>query len=123
MESTNLNLFSFINSKIPLINLLGRYYKFHGIAEIVEDYLPYGKGCFIKKCPLNKNCRRNKKPSFAINNDKNIFYCFTCHKGGDQCAYICATNECSPIDAAKLLAKDFNLDITKYLEDLGVTND
>ena len=51
------------------------------IVDIVSEYVPLKKrgssywGC----CPFHGE----KTPSFSVSPDKNFFYCFGCHAGGD----------------------------------------
>jgi len=57
------------------------------IVEIIKKYVPSlkprGKN-YIGLCPFHKE----KTPSFTVSPDKEIFYCFGCHTGGNVFSFI-----------------------------------
>ncbi len=79
------------------------------IVEVISGYVALKKrghnfwGC----CPFHGE----KTPSFAVNPDKNMFYCFGCHCGGDIFRFIMKAENCSFIDALKLLAEKYGIPI------------
>ena len=68
-NSNNINEFiSLINFKVKLSDFIGR---FINLSE---------KGnSFVGKCPFHDE----KTPSFNVNNEKGLFYCFGCKAGGN----------------------------------------
>ncbi|HPA73414.1 MAG TPA: CHC2 zinc finger domain-containing protein, partial [Spirochaetota bacterium] len=57
------------------------------IEEIVRRYVPSLKkrgANFVGLCPFHKE----KTPSFTVSAEKQIFYCFGCHTGGNVFAFM-----------------------------------
>lgn len=79
------------------------------IVETVSAYVPLKKrgqnywGC----CPFHGE----KTPSFTVNPAKNMFYCFGCHEGGDIFKFIMKIENCGFIDAVKLLAGRYGIQV------------
>lgn len=79
------------------------------IVEIVSEYVPLKKrgssywGC----CPFHGE----KTPSFSVSPDKNFFYCFGCHAGGDVFTFIMKEENCSFQEALKILANKLGIPI------------
>lgn len=79
------------------------------IVEVISGYVPLKKrgqnfwGC----CPFHGE----KTPSFAVNPAKNMFYCFGCHEGGDIFKFIMKIENCTFMDAMKLLAMRYGIPI------------
>lgn len=60
-------------------------------------------------CPFHNE----KTPSFSITPDKNIFYCFGCHEGGDIIKFVMEMENLRYPDAVEFLAKRAGVEI-KY---------
>lgn len=79
------------------------------IVEIVSEYVPLKKrgssywGC----CPFHGE----KTPSFSVSPDKNFFYCFGCHAGGDVFTFIMKEENCTFQEALKILANKLGIPI------------
>lgn len=79
------------------------------IVEVVSKYVTLKKrgrnywGC----CPFHGE----KTPSFAVNTERNMFYCFGCHEGGDVFKFIMKSENCSFAEALKLLAAQYGIPI------------
>ena len=79
------------------------------IVDVISGYVALKKrghnfwGC----CPFHGE----KTPSFAVNPEKNMFYCFGCHEGGDVFKFIMKSENCGFLDALKLLANKYNIPI------------
>jgi DNA primase len=60
------------------------------IVEIVSEYVSLKKTGrnFVGLCPFHKE----KSPSFTVNPEKQIFYCFGCGEGGNVVTFIMKTN-------------------------------
>ena len=58
-------------------------------------------------CPFH----REKTPSFSIDRKNNIFTCFGCGETGDVITFASKIKEVEPLEAAKLLAEIFHIDV------------
>ncbi len=58
-------------------------------------------------CPFH----REKTPSFSIDRKNNIFTCFGCGETGDVITFASKMKEVEPLEAAKLLAEMFHIDV------------
>lgn len=96
-----MNLFDVLKEKI-------------NITDIVSKYLTLRRaGSYLKgRCPFHSE----KTASFTVSPDKGIFYCFGCHIGGDAIAFIAKVESCSQIEAAKIIAKDYNINLPESVE-------
>src|SRR5512133_3011630 len=56
------------------------------IVDVIGAVLPLKRtgANFVALCPFH----REKTPSFSVNPNRQIFYCFGCHKGGDVFTFI-----------------------------------
>lgn len=73
------------------------------IVDLVSEYVslkPKG-GRFWGLCPFHNE----KTPSFSVTLDKNIYYCFGCHKGGGSINFLMEIEKLDFVDAVKMLAK------------------
>ena len=52
-------------------------------------------------CPFHTE----KTPSFSVSPDRNMFYCFGCHEGGDAIKFVRSMEKIDFVDAVQLLAK------------------
>ncbi|MGC8762252.1 MAG: DNA primase [Acidobacteriota bacterium] len=52
-------------------------------------------------CPFHKE----KTPSFSVDGDNGLFYCFGCHRGGDVIKFLMEVEGCSFLEAAEILAR------------------
>jgi DNA primase len=74
------------------------------IYDIVSSYVRLTKrtGSHIfGLCPFHSE----KTPSFAVNSDKQIYYCFGCQKGGGVINFIMEIENATFLDAVEILAK------------------
>ena len=58
-------------------------------------------------CPFHDE----KTPSFNVNPDRQSFYCFGCHEGGDAFAFLMKTENLTFLEAVRSLAKDCGIEI------------
>ncbi len=72
------------------------------IVDVIGGYVPLKRAGnnFVALCPFHKE----KTPSFNVNPQKQIFYCFGCHKGGDVFAFVRNFEAVDFPDAVKRLA-------------------
>ena len=72
------------------------------IVDLVSEYVTLKKGGrnFLGLCPFHKE----KTPSFTVNRDKQIFYCFGCGEGGNVLTFLMKMNNVSFPEAVRHLA-------------------
>lgn len=82
------------------------------IVELVREYTELKKAGRNWKglCPFHKE----RTPSFMVSPDKQIAYCFGCHKGGDIFAFIIETERTDFPGALKMLAEKAGIDLPEY---------
>ena len=73
------------------------------IVDLVSEYVTLKKGGrnFLGLCPFHKE----KTPSFTVNRDKQIFYCFGCAEGGNVVTFLMKMNDMSFPEAVRHLAE------------------
>lgn len=64
------------------------------------DLKPSGSNRFVALCPFHKE----KTPSFSVNRERQMFYCFGCEKGGDAIAFLCDYEGVVFVEALRKLA-------------------
>jgi DNA primase len=79
------------------------------IYDIVSTYVSLGKrgSEYIGKCPFHED----KSPSFTVNPESNLYYCFGCGVGGDGINFIQKYNKVNFVDAVLDLAKSNGIQI------------
>jgi len=73
------------------------------IVDIIREYLPGLKKAgrnYKTLCPFHGE----KTPSFSVNQDKQIFYCFGCGEGGDMFSFVMKIENITFFEAMKKLA-------------------
>lgn len=72
------------------------------IVDLVSEYVTLKKGGrnFLGLCPFHKE----KTPSFTVNREKQIFYCFGCGEGGNVLTFLMKMNNMSFPEAVRHLA-------------------
>jgi len=85
------------------------------VAQVVSEYVALQKrgGRYWGLCPFHAE----KTPSFSVNPDKAMFYCFGCHKGGSIFTFIMEIEKLSFVEAVQLLAKKVGVEIVLEGED------
>ncbi len=73
------------------------------IVELINEYVRLTKkgSRYWGLCPFHSE----KTPSFCVTPDKQVFYCFGCHKGGSAYTFIMEVEKLSFTEATHLLAK------------------
>ena len=89
-----MDIFNFIKSNVSILDVTKQY------AQLKKAGL-YWKG----HCPFH----HEKTASFTVTPHREIFYCFGCNMGGDVITFISKVEQCSTIDAVKLIADRYNL--------------
>ncbi|MEA2013968.1 MAG: DNA primase [Thermodesulfobacteriota bacterium] len=79
------------------------------IVDLVSEHVTLKKAGrnFIGLCPFHKE----KTPSFSVNPEKQIFYCFGCGEGGDVFAFLMKINGTSFAESARYLARKAGVEI------------
>ncbi len=97
----NTNIFNYIKNRIAILEIVNNY-------TTVKKTGQYWKGA----CPFHSE----KTPSFTVSPDKNIFYCFGCHSGGDVITFIAKVENITPLQAVHHLAEQYSIDIPQQLD-------
>lgn len=82
------------------------------ILELVSKYVKLrraGKD-FVGLCPFHQE----KTPSFTVSTEKQIFYCFGCHEGGNVINFLMKYENLSFKEAVESLSKQYGIKITSY---------
>ena len=104
----NMNLFSYLKSRIAILDVINQY-------TTIRKTGHYWKGC----CPFHSE----KTASFMVSPDKNIFYCFGCHAGGDVITFIARAENLSPLQAAQHLVERYSISLPENLESPAKNHD
>lgn len=82
------------------------------IEDVVRQYVPLKQAGrnFKGLCPFHQE----KTPSFVVSPEKQLAYCFGCHKGGDIFAFIQEIEGVDFKESIKLLAEKANIDMSEY---------
>lgn len=80
------------------------------IVEIISDYVPLKKSGknHIGLCPFHSE----KTPSFTVNDEKQIFYCFGCGTGGNAFTFLMKQENLSFPEAVRTVAKRVGIDVS-----------
>lgn len=77
------------------------------IVDVISDYISLKRrgDTFIAHCPFHNE----KEPTFTVQPEKNIFYCFGCQRGGDAVEFLMHIEHCSQEDALLRLAQRYEI--------------
>ena len=83
----------------------------------IEDVI--GSYVTLKRAGSNRNglCpfHGEKTPSFSVNPQKQMYYCFGCHAGGSAITFVMEMEHLEFRDAVKVLAEQLNMELpVKY---------
>ena len=79
------------------------------IVDIISEYVSLkkvGKN-YLALCPFHAE----KTPSFTVNEEKQVFYCFGCQKGGDVITFLREMQNISFVEAASQLADRYGISV------------
>jgi DNA primase len=94
-------LFSFVKNNIPILDVVREYVKLRQAGN-------YWKS----PCPFHGE----KEASFTVSPDKQIFYCFGCHAGGDVISFIAKKENLSQIEAVTYLIDRYQLHVPEEIQ-------
>lgn len=85
------------------------------IVSVVSNYLSLKKDGrrYWGLCPFHNE----KTPSFSVNADLNLYYCFGCKAGGNVVQFVMEMERVSYLDAVKLLAERVHMSLPEFTED------
>ena len=77
------------------------------IIDVISGYVPLKKKGrdYWACCPFHGE----KTPSFSVSKEKQFFYCYGCHVGGDVFEFVRKIENCTFPEALKVLAIRENL--------------
>ncbi|MEE9543546.1 MAG: DNA primase [Thermodesulfobacteriota bacterium] len=81
------------------------------IVQVVGEYIPLKKkgANYVGLCPFHSE----KTGSFTVNDDKAMYYCFGCHRGGNVIGFIMEKDGAAFVDAVQTLADRFGVRIAE----------
>ncbi len=91
------------------------------IEEVIRQFVPLTPSgrTFKARCPFH----HEKTPSFHAIPDKQIFYCYGCHRGGDVFRFLMDKEGMSFPEAVEWCASRLGLDLSRYaVEESGASS-
>jgi DNA primase len=81
-------------------------------VAVVENYIRLEKkgGRYWGRCPFHGG-GQERTPSFKVEPDQKLYYCFGCSKGGSILDFVMEMEKISYPDAIKSLARKFGIEI------------
>ncbi len=85
------------------------------IVRVIQDYVQLKKkgANWMACCPFHKE----KTPSFSVSPQKEIFYCFGCHKGGSVFNFVMEIERVAFPEAIKIVADKVGMPLPKMVDD------
>lgn len=82
------------------------------IADVIGSYINLEQKGSRKWacCPFH----HEKTPSFCVSEDRNSYYCFGCHKGGDAIKFVMEVENTDFKGAIKILADKYNMQVPAF---------
>jgi DNA primase len=81
---------------------------------VVEDYVRLEKkgGRYWGRCPFHGG-GQERTPSFTVDPDRKMYYCFGCHQGGSVIKFVMEMDKLSFPEAVETLARRFGVEIMR----------
>ena len=81
-------------------------------VSVVQDYISIEKkgGRFWGRCPFHAG-GQERTPSFTINPEDKLYYCYGCRKGGNIIGFVMEMEKISYPEAVKTLARKFSVEL------------
>ena len=94
---------------------MDEFYARVDIVSVVSGYLPLKKDGrkYWGLCPFH----HEKTPSFSVNAELNLYYCFGCKAGGNVVQFVMEMERLSYLEAVKLLADRIHMPLPEIRED------
>ena len=85
------------------------------IVDVIGSYIPLNKrgATYWAKCPWHSETR----PSFSVTPSKQMFYCFSCKKGGSVINFVMEYEKLNYIEAVKKLAERVSMELPEAKTD------
>ncbi len=89
--------------------LINQIREANDIVEVISEYMPLKKKgkSYMALCPFHPE----KTPSFSVSQERQIYHCFGCGKGGNVYTFLMEHEKLSFYEALKLLAKKANISL------------
>jgi len=90
-----------------MIRNIDEFLKSLDIVEVIGRYISLRRAGqnYTAPCPFHNET----KPSFSVSANKQMFYCFGCHAGGNAIKFIQEYENLSFVDALKFLSERYNI--------------
>ncbi len=87
------------------------------LVDLISGYVQLQKkgNRYWGLCPFHSE----KTPSFSVSPEKEMYYCFGCHKGGNAISFIMEEESVGFVDAVTILAQRAGLQMPETREDTG----
>jgi DNA primase len=94
---------------------LSELYAKNDIVDVISGYTALNErsGQYWGLCPFH----HEKTPSFSVNREKQLYYCFGCKQGGNVVSFIMKIENVSFPEAVELLAKRAGIEMPKAVDD------
>lgn len=91
------------------------------VVDVISTYVRLKKRGkdYLGICPFHQE----KTPSFSVSPQKQLFYCFGCHRGGDVVKFIMEYEKSSYVEALEQLAERAGIIITRTEEAYEAANE
>lgn len=91
-----MNLFIFIKERVPILDVVSEYVSLKPAGSYWKGISPF---------------KDEKTPSFTVSPSRGIYYCFSTAQGGDVIDFVAKIENCTPLEAAQLLAERHQITI------------
>ena len=91
------------------------------VVDVISTYVRLKKRGkdYLGLCPFHQE----KTPSFSVSPQKQLFYCFGCHRGGDVVKFVMEYEKSSYVEALEQLAERASITITRTEEAYEAANE
>lgn len=103
--------------KYPIEDILSKFNNKIRLSEYLSKYLeliPRGEG-FVARCPFHNE----KTPSFSINDQKGLFYCFGCGVGGNVFTFLTKYEKITFTESLKIVSGELGIKISDKNINIG----
>mgnify|MGYP006276245971 FL=1 len=91
------------------------------LVEVAEDYVNLKRSGkrYMGRCPFHDD----STPSFSVEPDKNLFYCFGCQKGGDVFKFVQEMEGVGFLESIRILAERYGVPLPDEQVDTEAANE